>query len=126
MATVLSIDGVGAQDHVLGSAMLTKVHNVFGLRVLLPFVQANLRSAGWSMSGVRQVEGGEHGDPFMPLLFSLAIHDSLVEANFEMDRSEHFLGEKLEMGGKTQSGMEKQFAHPTSRTSVVRFGTQKG
>ena len=40
MATVLSIDGMGAFDHVLRSAMLTKVYNVFGLRALLPFVRA--------------------------------------------------------------------------------------
>ena len=39
----------------------------------------------------KKVEGGEQGDPLMPLLFSLAIYDSLVEADREMDRSEHLL-----------------------------------
>ena len=30
---------------------------------------------------IRQGEGGEQGDPLMPLLFSLGVHNSLVEGN---------------------------------------------
>ena len=33
---------------------------------------------------IRQMEGGEQGDPLMPALFSLAIHNALVEAKPEM------------------------------------------
>ena len=40
MATVLSIDGIGAYDHAHRSAMLKKVHSVPGLRGMLPFVRA--------------------------------------------------------------------------------------
>ena len=39
-ATVLSIDGIGAYDHVHRSAMLGKVLEVPSLRGLLPFVRA--------------------------------------------------------------------------------------
>ena len=38
-ATLLSIGGVGAYDHVLRSAMLSKLHNVPGARAMLPFVR---------------------------------------------------------------------------------------
>ena len=39
-ATVLSIDGIGAYDHVHRSAMLNKLLEIPGLRGLLPFVRA--------------------------------------------------------------------------------------
>ena len=82
---VLSIDGIGAYDHILLSAFLTKLHNVPTLQGLLPFVRsiyARNTSYVWEDSnGVRhrivQAEGGEQVDPLMPLLFSLGIHDSL-------------------------------------------------
>ena len=38
--TVLSIDGIGAYDHILRSAFLTKLHNVPELQGLLPFVRS--------------------------------------------------------------------------------------
>ena len=38
--TVLSIDGIGAYDHVLRSAMMTKKNNVPDLRGFLPFVRS--------------------------------------------------------------------------------------
>ena len=84
-ALCLSIDGIGAYDHILRSAFLTKLHNVPALQGILPFVRsiyARNSSCVWEDSyGVRhrivQTEGGEQGDPLMPLLFSLGIHDSL-------------------------------------------------
>ena len=83
--TVLSIDGVGAYDHVLRSSFLSKLHSVPSLQGLLPFVRsiyARTTTYVWEDgAGVRhriqQAEGGEQGDPLMPLLFSLGIHDSL-------------------------------------------------
>ena len=95
-ATILSIDGVGAYDHVLRSAMMNKLHDVPGLRALLPFVRstyANTTRYTWEdAAGVRhqihQAEGGEQGDPLMPLLFSLAIHDALVAVQAELREGE--------------------------------------
>ena len=83
--TILSIDGVGAYDHVFRSSFLTKLHQVPGLRGLLPFVRsiyAQPTTYVWTddtgaQHRIRQAEGGEQGDPLMPLLFSLGIHDSL-------------------------------------------------
>ena len=81
-------DGVGAYDHVYRAAMMEKLHEVPSLQGLLPFVRAtcaNPTSNVWEdEDGVQhrivQAEGGEQGDPLMPLLFSLAIHDPLQQA----------------------------------------------
>ena len=78
MCAVLSIDGIGAHDHVYRSAMLAKLHEVPSLQGLLPFVRAtyaNPTSYVWedeagAQHRVIQAEGSEQGDPLMPLLFS--------------------------------------------------------
>ena len=69
MATVLSIDGIGAYDHVHRSAMLKKVHSVPGLRGMLPFVRATYaepttymwRDQAGMPHRIVQAEGGEQG-----------------------------------------------------------------
>ena len=95
-ATPLSIDGVGAYDHVLRSSILAKLLEVPGLRPLLPFVRSiyarpsryvRQDDAG-QRHEVHQHEGGEQGDPLMPLLFSLAIHNALVDVKLEMRAGE--------------------------------------
>ena len=78
-ATVLSIDGVGAYGHVHQSAMLSKLLEVPSLQPLLPFVRAAYTEPArykWQddeghRHDIEQHEGGEQGDPLMPLLFSL-------------------------------------------------------
>ena len=83
---MLSIDGVGAYDHVHRSAMLSKLLEVPRLQPLLPFVRAAYTEPTrykWQEDeghrhDIEQHEGGEQGDPLMPLLFSLAIHNALA------------------------------------------------
>ena len=83
--TVLSIDGVGAYDHLLRSSFLQKLHTLPSLQGLLPFVRSvHARSITYVWedgTGARhqiyQAEEGEQGDPLLLLLFSLGIHDSL-------------------------------------------------
>ena len=83
-STVVSVDGTGAFDLV--SAMLQ------GLRQIVPHVVPFVRqfhgtpSTYWWENGegvthhVHQGEGGEQGDPFMPILFALGQHPALVAA----------------------------------------------
>ena len=98
-ATLLSIDGVGAYDHVFRSSILKKLKEVPALQPMLPLVRAvySQPSRYWwqDESGhrheIQQHEGGEQGDPLMPLLFSLAIHNALEEAKREMVDGEELL-----------------------------------
>ena len=96
-ATVLSIDGIGAYDHVLRSAMLSKLHEAESLHGLIPFVRmvyARPSCYHWQdeegrCRQIHQHEGGEQGDPLMPLLFCLAIHNALEEVQAQLLPGEH-------------------------------------
>ena len=98
-ATVLSVDGIGAYDHVFRGAMLSKLLSEPALHGLLPFVRAmyseeshyTWRDDSGNLHDIVQCEGGEQGDPLMPLLFSLGIHDALSEAKNMMGEEEHLL-----------------------------------
>ena len=98
-ATVLSIDGIRAFDHVYRSAMMSKLVEVLGLQGLLPFVRtvyAQPSSHVWEDAEGRrqqvwQHEAGEQGDVLMPLLFSLAVHHSLEEVHQQSEPGEELM-----------------------------------
>ena len=72
-ATVVSIDGVGAFDLISRNAMLQALLEINGGDQIMPFVRQFYESTQWwedEMGEVHEIalgEGGEHGDPFMPL-----------------------------------------------------------
>ena len=78
-ATIVSIDGVGAYDSISRNAMLEGLLRMEDGERVLPFVRRFYGSPStciWEDElGVSQDictrEGGEQGDPLMPLLFSL-------------------------------------------------------
>ena len=84
-ATIISIDGISAYDQISRAAMMDGLLNVAGGGKALPFVKMFYGSPSsyvWEDSEgvthtIRQGEGGEQGDPFMPLLFSLGQHSAL-------------------------------------------------
>ena len=84
-ATIVSIDGIGAFDLVSRNAMLRGLKDMdTGDRVLpacdgsaLPSLHIWEHEVG-EVQDIPQGEGGDQGDPFMPLLFSLAMHPSLI------------------------------------------------
>ena len=88
-AVIVSLDGVGAFDHVKRAAFFSKLFACEELRCLLPLVWAlygtNSRFLWTDASGVQhtieQAEGGEQGCQLMPALFALAQHDALVTAS---------------------------------------------
>ena len=76
--------------------MMAKLLEVPRLRRLLPFVRKPYSTPScytWEDAEGRahqiwQHEGGEQGDPLMPLLFSLAIHNALEEVRGQMQEGE--------------------------------------
>ena len=85
--TVLSIDEVGAYDHISRASMLEALRTHEPLTGLLPFAamfygQAS-RYVYYDEEGVGhevlQGEGGEQGDPLMPGLYALGQHAALLE-----------------------------------------------
>ena len=97
-ATVFRMDGIGAYDHVLRAAMLQRLEQMPVARSLLPFVRLSYatpsRYSWWDDNGERhvvtQAEGGEQGDPLMPLLFSIGIQGALEKVATML-----FTGEQL-------------------------------
>ena len=96
-STVLSVDGIGAYDHVLRSAMLGRLLQMPAARAILPFVRLSCgapSSYTWvdgegQQRTVTQAEGGEQGDPLMPLLFSIGIQGALEEVATSLVPEEH-------------------------------------
>jgi len=94
---LLSIDGVGAFDHVSRASMLGKLHKLPSARAVLAFVRlsyAQLSKYAWLDDQgqehiVEQGEGGEQGDPLMPMLFCLGIHESLTRVRAHLLPGEH-------------------------------------
>ena len=86
---VISLDGVGAYDHIFRSSMLQKLYSDESLRPLLPFVRMfyeHTTTFVWTddhgtTHDIHQGEGGIQGDPLMPALYSLAQHDALEHAS---------------------------------------------
>ena len=84
-ATVLSVDGIGAFDLIACATMLDGPLNVDGGDSVLPFVLQFYSEPSqylWEDDTgdthlIEQGEGGEQGDPLMPLLFSLGQHSAL-------------------------------------------------
>ena len=98
-ATILSVDGVGAYDHVLRSSMLVKLMEVPQPRLFDPVRQEHERPTHQLRVGrparhndtLWQHEGGEQEDPLTPLLFCLAVHNALAEIQGQLRPGEHVL-----------------------------------
>ena len=86
--TVLSVDGMGTYDRVFGGDHVVQVALLTSAAWPLPFVRAmysepshyTWRDDSGNLHDIVQYEGGEQGDPLVPLLFSLGTHDAMSEA----------------------------------------------
>ena len=96
--TILSVDGVGAFDLISRNSMMEGLFHMEGGEKLLPFVRMFYSTPStflWedeegTVHHIPQGEGGEQGDPLMPMLFALGQHSSLIAVS---DRLHH--GERL-------------------------------
>ena len=93
--TVLSVDGVGAYDHISRQSMLSTLADRPALAGLLPyaalFYGAPSTYVFYDAEGhahdVQQGEGGEQGDPLMPSMFALGQHQALLETRARLHPS---------------------------------------
>ena len=82
--TVLSMDGISAFDMISRRAMLEALQRLPGGEQVLPYVRlfyGRQSTYLWDddigvVDQIPQGEGGEQGDPHMPLLFARGIHAS--------------------------------------------------
>ena len=94
---VISLDGIGAFDHVRRAAFLQALRDDPQLASLLPLVKSLYTTPStylWTddraeVHEVRQGEGGEQGDPLMPALYSLGQHSALQHAASRLWPGEH-------------------------------------
>lgn len=94
---VLSLDGIGAYDHIRRAAFLQALHDDPQLANLLPLVRKLYTTPStylWTddkgeVHEVHQGEGGEQGDPLMPALYSLGQHAALKHAATLLLPGEH-------------------------------------
>ena len=88
--TVTSIDGVGACDLISRNAMQEGLLRMEGGDQILLFVRMFYSGPSTGVTQhIAQGEGGEQGDPLMPMLFALGQHKSLVEAQVRLSDNEH-------------------------------------
>ena len=95
-ATVVSIDGLSAFDQISRAAMLDGLFNVANGGAVLPFVRmfhgvpssCLWEEAVGTVHTIRQGEGGEQGDAFMPLLFAVGQHSALDAVQEELQDGE--------------------------------------
>ena len=94
--TIVSVDGIGAYDHVSRTSMLTGLLQVPEANQCLPFVRlfyANPSCYVWhDQTGtpftIHQAEGGEQGDPLMPALYCLGQHAALAAIQQQLNPNE--------------------------------------
>ena len=95
-ATIVSVDGIGAYDNISRRAMLQGVLRMPSGDRILPFLKQFYSSPStyiWeddmgTQHEVTQGEGGEQGDPLMPMLFCLGQHGALAAVEGRLKASE--------------------------------------
>ena len=84
-ATVVFVDGVGAFDLISRVSMMKGLRHAVDGESIIPFVRSlygqpstyHWEDDSGEVHSIPQGEGGEQGDPLMPLLFCLGQHPAL-------------------------------------------------
>ena len=88
----MSVDGIGAYDSISRNSMFEGLYRMVDGDQMIPFVRLFYGSPSvylWEddmgdTHEIMQSEGGEQGDPLMPLLFSLGQHNALMAINAKL------------------------------------------
>ena len=96
---ILSIDGIGAFDHISRARMFEQLLAQPKLHELIPFVRLWYATASefrWMddqgrSHNIVQGDGGEQGDALMPALFCLALHPALERMRATLPPQCHIL-----------------------------------
>ena len=118
-ATILSVDGVGAFDLISRRAMLEGLLNMEGGDRLLPFARQFYGSPStflWEdelgvVNHVQQGEGGEQGDPLMPMLLALGQHSALVAISERLQEGELLFAFHDDLYVKSSSNRAVECSH---------------
>ena len=97
--TIVSVDGIGACDSISRNSMLEGLHRMVDGDQMMLFVRLFYGSPSvclWEddmgdTHEIMQGEGGEQGDPLMPLLFSLGQHSALLAINAKLKEGESLI-----------------------------------
>jgi len=89
---LVSLDGIGAYDHIYRAAMLDRLAKTKDASAMVPFVRLFYERTStylWTDEQgrtieIKQAEGGEQGDALMPALFSLGIQGALEASSREL------------------------------------------
>ena len=92
----MSVDGIGAYDSISRNNILEGLHRIVDGNQMIPFVWLFYGSPSvylWEddMGDTHEImpgEGGEQGDPLMPLLCSLGQHSALFAINAKLNVGE--------------------------------------
>ena len=129
-ATILSIDCVGAYDTISRKALLRGVADMVDGDKLILFVRqfySSLSTFLWEdevgeTRRIQQGEGGEQGDPLMPLLFSVGQHRALVQVQADLREGERlfaFLDDIYVVCSPERVGAVYESLEHALRTKVV-------
>ena len=106
-ATILSVDGIGAYDHVLRAAMLEMLEKMPGAQNVRLSYATPSKYSWWDDDGqkrtVTQAEGGEQGDP----LFSVGIQGALEEVSAVLQPGEQLCAFLADVYGLCQPARVK-------------------
>ena len=86
---LVSVDVTAAYDLISRQAMLQALRRTPEASALLPFMRLWYARAGPEVHRISHAEGGEQGDPLVPVVFSLGIAPALSALQHELREGEH-------------------------------------
>ena len=131
--TILSVDGIGAHDHMSRQSLLQALQRAPRARAALPFARLFYGRGStyvWTDSRgcahlVHQRDGGEQEGPSMPALFSLGLDSPLRSFAAELRPDERVLAFLDDMYVTAQPALHARLAHVLESSVGIRLHVGK-